>query len=170
MHFFSTLRCFPLILVFMYLKEMLAQLILVWRGHISSLNQILVKKTQLSDKDPAFHPPSPKSNYSWMTSFRYMLMWWTHSFSSSPPPPPHCGFQSFSPGKLCLWQNCEADRKHRVRSNFLRLCLQKINKKLILLSKCCWSALELHWFPAITHLRLLFPSLVLIEISLPSWD
>ena len=160
MHFFPTLRCLPLILVFMYLKEMLAQLILVWRGHISSLNQILVKITQLSDKDPAFHPPSPKSNYPWMTSFRYMPMWWTHSFSSFFFFP-HCGFQSFSPGKLCLWQNREADRKHRVRSNFLRLCLQKVNKKLIVQLNCFWSALELHCFPAITHLRLLFPSLCL---------
>ena len=73
----------------------------------------------------------------------------------------HCGFQSFSPGKLCLWQNREADRKHRVRSNFLRFCLQKVNKKLILQLNCFWSALELHCFPAITHLRLLFPSLCL---------
>ena len=42
---------------------------------------------------------------------------------------------------------------------FSDFAFRKWNKKLILQLKCFWSALELHWFPAITHLRLLFPSL-----------
>ena len=82
----------------------------------------------------------------------------------------HCGFQSFSPDKSCLWQNCEADRKHRVRPNFLRLCLQKVKQKahsaIEVLLVSSWTALVSSHHSPETSL----PIIVLIKISLPSWD
>lgn len=153
---FSTLRPFPFVLVFTYLKEMLARLLLVWRGHISSLNQILVKNPQQSDKDPAFHSPSPRSNYPWMTSLRYMPMWWTHSFSS---------FLSTVGFSLSLRVSCAFGKIVRQTGNrgsdptVPGSAFSKWNQKLILQLRCSWSALEPRLFPAITHLSFLFPSL-----------
>ena len=171
MQFFSTLRCFPLILVFMYLKEMLAQLILVWRGHISFLNQILVEKKKKHSCLIRILPFIPSHRcliiLEWQASGACpcdeLILFHLFFFL-------HCGFQSFSPDKLCLWQNCEADRKHRVRPNFLRLCLQKVKQKahsaIEVLLVSSWTALVSSHHSPETSL----PIIVLIKISLPSWD